>query len=129
MEPRCSWPTKSPPDMQPIYMLSMRSTPASSRASIAASVKMVRRDCSHSSPHLRIPSPITATSLMISSSLLADLAPIFHIGAVINIGFVLLELGPSLRCQISDLLDARGDLKDEPVATGARTVGDHQDLI
>ena len=53
--------------MQPTIMESIWSTPASSRARRAASVKIVRSDFSQSSPHLVMPTPTTATSLIASS--------------------------------------------------------------
>ena len=57
----------SPEDMQPTTMASIRSTPASARASRAVSVKIVRSDLSQSSPHFVMPTPMIATSLIAAS--------------------------------------------------------------
>ena len=53
--------------MQPTTMESILSTPASAMARRAVSVKIVRSDFSQSSPHLVMPTPMIATSLIAAS--------------------------------------------------------------
>ncbi len=97
-------------DMQPTYMESILSTPASSMARRAASVKIVRSDFSQSSPHLVMPTPMIATSLIARLLFrLPDLAAVLGVGAVFEVDLVRVEQRPGPGGQVPDLVDALRD--------------------